>query len=178
MFAGLRGAAAVNQAFGNLKPGDIITAKHLNTMADLLRMALNITGPDVMQTATGTHIRRAPLPPQPFLAKITSSASLATNRWKYAWSEVVLDRTDDGFDIRGRSGTTTTDYALNTVEAFNDGTGVQAPGVDIDGADYPAGFALMAIQGDPVVMMYPIPDDEGRLRYFFSLANAHDGECE
>lgn len=173
------GPLAAFIGIGNKRPGEMPTAAEWNALVAAVKVALNIGGPNVMHMASGTFIRRESLAPPPFLAKITGSASLSTNRWKYAWSEVVLDHTDDSFDILSgdRSGTTTTDYALNLVEAFNDGTGVQAPGVDIDGDDYPAGFSLQAIQGNPVVIMYPWSDDDGYIRYLFSLANAHDGTC-
>ena len=124
------------------------------------------------------------------LAKITANDQIGSDwRWKYAWSEVILDATDDGFDAKtgGLSGTVGTDYALNTCEANNDGTDV-GPGVETNGAAYPAGFNPMAIGQlanaaaesggiDVVVPMFLMNDDEGNLRYFFSMANAHDGTC-
>lgn len=51
--------------------------------------------------------------------KIDGSAALGggtSNRWKYGWDEV--EATADGWQVMtgGRSGTTTTDYALNALE--------------------------------------------------------------
>jgi len=124
------------------------------------------------------------------LAKITANDQIGSDwRWKYAWTEVILDATDDGFDTPtgALSGTVGENYALNTCEANNDGTDV-GPGVETDGAAYPAGFNPMAIGQlanataesggiDVVVPMFLMRDDEGNLRYFFSMANAHDGTC-
>ena len=125
------------------------------------------------------------------LAKITANDKIGSDwRWKYAWTEVVLDASDGtSFTDKtsGLPGTVGTDYALNLCEASNDGTDV-GPGVETNGADYPAGFDPMAIGQltseaaesggiDVVVPMFLMRDDAGNLRYFFALANAHDGTC-
>lgn len=118
-----------------------------------------------------------------FLAKITGSAYLTglDTQYKYDWTEVVLDNTT-GFVDRpnGLDGTS----ALNLCELSNTNTNV-SPGVDLLGADYPEGFTMRAI-GDciddtrvnPVVVMFVVRDEDNCVRYVFSLANAHDGECE
>ena len=113
-----------------------------------------------------------------FWAKITGNAANGTNRWKYAWTEV--ERTSTAFqDLSGgRSGTTSSGFAINGGEANNDGTGVQGHGVDIDGDDYPAGFEVQPIQGDPVVRMYVEYTSSGTAYYTFYATNADDGTCE
>ena len=112
-----------------------------------------------------------------FQAKITGNADLSANRWKYAWEEVRL--TTDAWDTftGARAGSTGLDYALNMCEASNDDVGIEAPGTDVGGPDYPAGFDMMAIQGDPVVPMHAFRDSTGAVRYAFSLSNDHDGTC-
>jgi len=117
-----------------------------------------------------------------FLAKITASAAIGgtDNRYTYTWTEVVLNATT-GFIDRpsGLSGTT----ALNICEMSNTANNV-APGVDLAGADYPAGYNMMAIgdcidsvQVDTVVVMFNVRDEDGAVRQVFCLGNTHDGTC-
>jgi len=115
-----------------------------------------------------------------FLAKITASSAIATNRYKYTYAEVVLD-SSYSFTTRtgGRSGTD----ALNLCEMSNTSTHVGA-GVDLEGGAYPTGFSMMPIgkcgDGDTVdlvVVMFGVRDANGVLRSVFSLANDHDGTC-
>jgi hypothetical protein len=100
-----------------------------------------------------------------------------TNKWRYAWQEVRL--TDDAWATftGARSGTTTTDYALNTCEAGNNGSGVEAPGIDVSANDYPSGFSMQRIRGKPVVLMRAFRDTTGAVRYAFTMENDHDGTC-
>jgi len=115
-----------------------------------------------------------------FWAKITGSLTMsgADNRWQYAWSEQVRTATGWTTPTGGRSGTTEEDFALNSAEAFNDATGVQGHGVDIDGADYPAGFEMQPIQGDRVVRMWQETATDGSVAFSFEATNADDGTCE
>jgi hypothetical protein len=115
-----------------------------------------------------------------FLAKITASSALATNRYYYTWTEVVLDDSD-AFDVRDNSRTGTA--ALNLCEMSNTADTVGA-GIDVGSATYPSGFSMMPIGKagddtliDVLVVMYGVRDDTGALRAVFSLANAHDGVC-
>lgn len=140
------------------------------------------------ETGTGTKWAWVQFPavrPSIIMARITDRAALggASNRWKYAWSEQELS--GDGWQNKtgGLSGTTTTDYALNMVEANNTSTHV-APGIDLEGEAYPAGFAPMAIgvagdsvEVEPVVPLWQVRDASGNRRWVFHLANAHDGGC-
>lgn len=116
---------------------------------------------------------------QSFLAQITDSESIGTNRWKYAWSEVR--RTTLGFETvsGGRSGTLTSGYAINAIEANNDDTGTQGNSVDIDGAIFTAntGLAIQPAEGDPVVTMWMDYLADGTPSYTFEYVNAIDGEC-
>jgi hypothetical protein len=123
-------------------------------------------------------------------AKITGSATLADNRWKYAWTQVRFDA-DSPYGIvaypDAMSGTTSTNFALNMCEVSNVAASA-GPGVRTTGSGYPASFSLMPIGGlfddgasagtiDVVVPMFLLPDDEGNLTRWFSLANSNDGGC-
>ena len=120
-----------------------------------------------------------------FLAKITGNASLATNRWKYAWSEVALGASDlDTSVTGGRSGTTSSDYAVNTHEMYH--TSTYAWGVHLTGTDYPSGFAARPIGGggtadthryNVVVEMSERVDSSGNIKYTFQSFGSHDGTC-
>src|SRR5262245_47300643 len=61
--------------------------------------------------------------------------SRSTNRWEYSWAEAEFNRTTKKWqDTSGgltSSGFTTPAY--NTVENDNNGSGIEAPGVDVDG---------------------------------------------
>lgn len=119
-------------------------------------------------------------PTTAFWAKITGNAANGTNKWKYAWTE--QERTSTGWQdlTGGRSGTTLADFALNSLEANNDGTGIQGNSIDIDGAVFTdnTGLEIQAVQGDPVVRMYVDLDvTAGGLAYSFEYVNAVDGEC-
>lgn len=114
-----------------------------------------------------------------FWAKITGSATNGTNKWKYAWAE--QERSSSGWaDLTGgRSGTTSTGFALNSIEANNDGTGIQGNSVDIDGTlfDDNTGLEIQPVQGDPVVRMWAEEDTGGTIAYSFEYVNAVDGDC-
>ena len=117
-----------------------------------------------------------------FLAKITGSTLITDefNRYDYEWTEVVLD---DAYSFADRSNARTGTTALNLCEMSNTETHVGA-GVDLGGADYPAGFTMMPVGkcGDDdlvnvVVVMFNIRDSVGNLRQVFCLGNTHDGVC-
>jgi len=115
-----------------------------------------------------------------FWAKITGNAANGDNKWKYAWTE--QERTSTGWQdlTGGRSGTTSTDFALNSLEASNSGSGVQGNSIDIDGAVFTdnSDLEIQPVQGDPVVRMYVEPEvTAGALAYSFEYVNAVDGEC-
>lgn len=140
----------------------------------------------IEQRLPGVPVGRQ-LPPVPaiipgqdsFWAKITGNAADGTNKWKYAWTE--QQRTASGWqDLSGgRTGTTTTGFAVNGIEANNDGTGIQGNSVDIDGTifDDNTDLEIQPVQGDPVVRMWVDADSSGALAYTFEYVNAIDGEC-
>lgn len=129
---------------------------------------------------------RPPIPAETFLAKITGNASLATNRWKYAWTEVLMTADLVTTRVGGRSGTTTTDYATNTAEMYH--TSTYAWGVDVTGTDYDAtaSFAPRPIGGggtadthryDVIVEITQVIDTAGNKKYWFTMMGSHDGAC-
>jgi len=125
-----------------------------------------------------------------FLAKITDNEEIAgeDNRYKYAWTQVIVDATDGTSFIPkedGKSGSFESGFALNGCEAANTDDDV-SPGVVVDATNYPDNFEPMAIgqlasatedKIDTVVVMFEVKDDEGSVTYIFSMGNAHDGSC-
>lgn len=120
-----------------------------------------------------------------FQARITGNATLATSRFKYAWTEVAMDGDDTADVSGGRSGTTTTDYALNTAEINH--TSVFQFGADTSLTSYtdtamgmrPIGASGIATTHDydVVVEMTERTDVNGATKYTFQLMGTHDGEC-
>ena len=107
-------------------------------------------------------------------AKVVSSAVLSTNRWTYTLRQ--QDMSDTGWSD-------TTDYytytpCYNGCEANNDGTGVQGNGIDIDGADFPAGMAIVPIAVGCVVQLWPGQLTAAGVRTWrFFAVNSVDGTC-
>jgi hypothetical protein len=111
-----------------------------------------------------------------FYAEITDHADLTTNRWKYAWREVVRGTSGWATLAGGRSGTTDgDDFALNSIEAYNDGTGIEGNSID-HSTNYPAGFSMQPVRGSPVVRMN-VGDNSGTPTYDFEYVNAEQGPC-
>lgn len=114
-----------------------------------------------------------------FWAKITGSSAQGSNKWRYAWTEMYQSGAETYSTLTGgRSGTTSTGYATNSKERSNTGSGVEGHGVDVDGADYPAGFSVQPIQGNPIVWMRQTQLTATTWAYAFTDVNADDGTCE
>jgi hypothetical protein len=113
--------------------------------------------------------------------------------WKYKWSKVLID--DVGVIVEPpdvhheKDEEINTDkvqellsanegYAYNTAEM---GHVNQAPiifGVDMSGADYPAGFSPFPVENDTYVLMQPMrADGDAGAFYLFTLMGTHDGTC-
>jgi len=116
-----------------------------------------------------------------FAARIAGNTSLGSNQWTYSWVEV--EKTSAGYGgwttrDEGRSGT---DDAYNRAEDMNDGADLEGNGVDVDGADFPAGFAVQPAPTGSIVLMeavhFPL-DGEAAVEYWFTHENAIDGTCE
>jgi hypothetical protein len=130
--------------------------------------------------------------PEPsFPAKITGSTAVpkgtspetyCDNRYQYAWTE--QQRTATGWqDLSGgRSGTTSSGFALNGDEANNpDDTAtprVMGNSIDHADAEYPATNWLQPVRGNPVVRMFVDVDDTGAVAYSFQYENAEQGACD
>ena len=107
--------------------------------------------------------------------RITGSAYLASNKWTYVGVEQELS---NGVFVDKSGGQTLTDI-LNAAEANNAATGVQGNSVDQDGVDYPAGFSLRPIRGNPVVQVWQVWDTGlGAYAWVCQYENADDGTCE
>jgi len=118
-----------------------------------------------------------------FVAKILSSpVSIGTNRWRYAWEEVVIkdDHLTAAISGSRKSRSTGTGaeftYALNLCELCQAVSGTKVgPGVTI--ATLPSGFSAQPIEADTCVIMHALRRRSGRQLYAFSMPNAIDGTC-
>ncbi len=115
---------------------------------------------------------------QPKWFKITVATTIpdTTNRWVY--TGVEQEAVDAGWQTL--SGGETVEKLYNAIEANNDGTGIQGHGVDIDGADYPAGFAVMPLAVGAVVRAWALNvtiEGEQELQWWCCDPNADDGTC-
>lgn len=166
-----------------------VRAEDINKIVEALRIALNISGPYVTVTRHGIHIRRQPMTVDPifFWAKVTNNQLITPNRWAYAGTEQVWDRLTTKFkDKTGGRLITFSAPVWNPLETFNaakngiagDAAGIIAPGIDIDGPAYPAGFAPKPISNLSVVpVVFDESDANNPLYWMLSLPNAHDGSC-
>lgn len=118
-----------------------------------------------------------------FVAKILSSpVSIGTNRWRYAWEEVVIkdDHLTAAISGSRKSRSTGTGaeftYALNLCELCQAVSGTKVgPGVTI--ATLPSGFSAQPIEANTCVIMHALRRRSGRQLYAFSMPNAIDGTC-
>jgi len=117
-----------------------------------------------------------------FWALVGANTSDGANRWKYAWQEAELSA--DGYGnwqakANGRSGTTTTNPARNTLENMNSDTGTQGNGVDADNLDTTNyTFTIQPCPNGAVVWMRPLRATDGTMTYWFQYANGVDGGCD
>lgn len=166
----------------------ILTDADKRALDRVFRKLRNISGPGVSNTPESVTIRGSvegqsqlsdAVPGTWCWAKITGNATISTNRWKYAWTE--QNRTATGFEdmTSGRSGTTSADFAINSIEANNDGTGTQGNSIDIDGAVFTdnTGLEIQPVEGEPVVRLWFDVASDGTTVPTFEYVNAIDGEC-
>lgn len=110
----------------------------------------------------------------PFIiARIVDWTYLAPNRWLYHWVRAEMPSNDTwgerSFVNRGGwEGT-----ALNVIEGMNTGS-YAGPGVSTAGL--PGTFALQPVQG--YVMLFCTVSELGAPKWFFSVPNALDGQCD
>ncbi|MBT3201530.1 MAG: hypothetical protein HN350_16635 [Phycisphaerales bacterium] len=120
-----------------------------------------------------------------FWASITGSAADGANRWKYAFSEVYKSSAGYGGWATlsgGRSGTTSTNPARNSIEDMNTGADSHVEGNGVDPANLdPAAtgsdtFSLMPCTSGNIVQMRQV-DCGSAVEYWFSYENGVDGDC-
>lgn len=167
--------ASDSHRFADVKDGD---ATALQTTVD---GAARILWMESSGSTRWAIVAIAAKPVVEFDAKITSAVELvgAFWAWKYAWAE--QERTATGWSplTGGRTGTTTTGFALNRAEAYNTETGIQGNGIDLDGSVFTdnTGLEVQPIRGGRVVRMTAEYDAAGGVAYSFDASNAVDGEC-
>jgi hypothetical protein len=117
------------------------------------------------------------------LARITGAILLdgETAQWRYTWVQVGINADGSFHDKVGGSTSASAGYARCGFEAYNPQQrfGIMGNGVDTNGADYPAGFALVSHRGNPVVFLRPMAadDDPEVIWWIFDAPNANDGTC-
>lgn len=113
--------------------------------------------------------------PVGFFARLGAATEISSNRWEYAWEEVVLD---SGAWVARTDGRTdeTRDVAHNLAEVANSSSGVQGNGVDVD--TLPDGFSLQPAPAGIVVWMHQVRERDGSAHgWWFAHQNGVDGEC-
>lgn len=94
---------------------------------------------------------------------------------------VEQELASDGSVWQDKPGGMVVTPVLNTVENYNDNSGIEGHSVDIDGVDYPAGFSVQPIQGEPVLPAWQeLRSGSGPLPgavWWVSYENADDGTC-
>lgn len=113
-------------------------------------------------------------------AKLLGAQGEEQNRWTYTGVEQAFNPTGTKFSPRPRGRTIT--GILNSIESENNGMGVEGHGVDIGGSDYPTGFDVQPIRGNPVLRATPEHFDiEGNAldepQWWVTYSNADDGTC-
>lgn len=112
-----------------------------------------------------------------FFARITAATALGSNRWKYAWEQVVPDGSTEGAwrAVAGGWTHSTHGYLYNMAEAPNDGAGIEGNGVDR--ANLPGGWAMRPIALGVVVHVLAQFSGTAFKCGYFSQPNADDGAC-
>lgn len=105
--------------------------------------------------------------------------------WKYSWRERQLAN-DDSWQLPasgGRSGTTSTNYAINVLEAGNVGT--KGYGIDLVSAcgrlwvhHTDLDFEFKPVPAGIVVWMQSVGRPDGSTAYVFQAPNPIDGRCD
>lgn len=188
------------RSFDNGTLGDFTDGRYCD--GDTLPGALSSLGADrvLLEVPDRDTMRYVALPSESFLVKITGNAYLARAsiaigggssvsdveyKWKYAWSEV--ERASAGTYAAvsgGRSGTTSSSYAINFAEEGN--TSQYVWGVDVTGESYPLGFRPRPVGGggtanthrvDQIVEMHVGRNTDGTIFFWFDRIGSHDGDC-
>lgn len=166
--------------------GKTVEADSFNRLVDVLKELVVIPGQGItipLQGSGGTVIavQQEALSASTFLARIVANESDGTNRWRYMWYEVVKQAAgySEGAWAKktdGRKGDYSNGlFARNTIEAMNDGDGVQGNGVSI--ANLTGSFAIKPAPTGVIVEMIPVRLTNGDTEYWFTYENGVDGSC-
>lgn len=117
-----------------------------------------------------------------FPARITGNtiAVAGRARWKYSWEEVRRDASNSlvvGIVADGRTGTTSTDFAVNLFELSNTNTnayGYIVASLELDDAD---GYSFGPVPNNAIVEMVMRRAADGSLAYEFCAPNPITGTC-
>ena len=136
-----------NPRLKRVRRGDPILAEQYNALIDEIPI---IMGPGVTRIGNVYNVRPAVGVSVFDLidARITGWAVWTTNKWKYAWEEIEVDGSGNvSAKTGGRSGTTSSYFAINMKETNNvaSGGGVQGNDVDDSHADFPSGYDLVPL---------------------------------
>lgn len=153
-----------------------------NEMAEVCYRTQRMYGDNgIVVSQSSKGIKVAYLPPSPriasdgFWAKIGTNAADGTNAWKYAFKEQTKATAGYGgwADLSGgRTGTTGTGPARNTIEDMNDGSGVQGNGVSV--ANLTGGCAIKPCPSGAIVWMRFVPVADGTVEPWFEYENGVD----
>jgi hypothetical protein len=115
--------------------------------------------------------------PPPFPARVTGQTKTGPNQWRYTFVEVM--KADAGYGewvtkSGGRAGD-----VFNRCEDMNDAAGMEGNGIDIDGADFPSGYAMVPIPVNAIIMVTRFVEaTTGVAEYWTEFINAVDGTCD
>ena len=176
----------------------IVRGKDYNRLLELLlanRVHVNGSGLSLQQTSSGvylstTHnkvdtIHGALEPPEEdsttsevFVARIASAVAYVDNIWNYTC--LKCHKTGiEGYETGGWLADWITPLSCyNLIEYGNSGVGVQGNGVDVDGTDFPATFALQPCPVGTLVLMYTVRRSiSENIEYWFQYESGIDGTC-
>lgn len=99
---------------------------------------------------------------------------ISPNRWKYRGAVQAMGNDEKFADATPSE---IIDF-YNSIENYNNGTGVEGNGVDRNTALYQRiNFAYRPLRGDPVVPVIAVTSPAGKPVYETFVPNADDGEC-
>jgi len=178
--------------YKRVKPGDTLSAKRYNALEDTAQKGSDAI-PNSYRDADGSYSRpgrgRNTAGTEFIRARITASTEVdtpSTNRWTYSWVEV--EKAVVGYGTAGvgswstkAGGRSGVNDAFNHCENLNDTTGTQGNGVNVDGAGFPANFALQPARVGVVVLLERILFSVSEVNYeeyWFSYESGIDGTCD
>ena len=168
-----------------------ITSEDYNALVDYINTNVVVGGDNTSsykRGAQGKQVIQQPEtfypvggPNKTFFGRITGSNQVgATNRYEYTFTQVyktstwASDSTSGAWELGSYSAS-----AYNLCEVMNNSVGTQGNGIDVDGADFPAGFTLKPCPINSIVSIVSTPANAGSAyEAWFSHVNAVDGTCD